>query len=113
MIGLGSDKKRSEGYLVSAEDTPVYNLEVFVTYFLFLGLKCFILSPIQFMEKNMKRTALLRKFCIKPMKILIRSNIFHGLNSYNLDEPVENLTKVGRFDREKCRHRLDQWSHRG
>ena len=40
-------KKRSEGYLVSAEDAPVYNLEVFVTHFLFLGLKCFILSPIQ------------------------------------------------------------------
>ena len=94
-------KKRSEGYLVSAEDAPVYNLEVFVTHFLFLGLKCFILSPTQNMEKNMKRTALLRKFCIKPMKILIRSNIFHGLNSYNLDEPVENLTKAGRFDRKK------------
>ena len=40
-------KKRSEGYLVSAEDAPVYNLEVFVTHFLFLVLKCFILSPIQ------------------------------------------------------------------
>ena len=28
-------KKPSEGYLVSAEDAPVYNLEVFVTHFLF------------------------------------------------------------------------------
>ena len=40
-------KKRPEGYLVSAEDAPVYNLEVFVTHFFFLVLKCFILSPIQ------------------------------------------------------------------
>ena len=40
-------KKRSEGYLVSAEDAPVYNLEVFVTYFLFWVLQCFILTPIQ------------------------------------------------------------------
>ena len=48
-------KKRSEGYLVSAEDAPVYNLEVFVTHFIFLVLKCFILSSIQykrFMEKK-------------------------------------------------------------
>ena len=64
-------KKRSEGYLVSAEDAPVYNLEVFVTHFIFLVLKYFILSSIQykrFMGKNMKRTALLRKFRIKPMQ---------------------------------------------
>ena len=41
-------KKRPEGYLVSAEDAPVYNLEVFVTHFIFLVLKYFILSSIQY-----------------------------------------------------------------
>ena len=48
-------KKRPERYLVSAEDAPVYNLEVFVTHFIFLVLKYFILSSIQykrFMEKE-------------------------------------------------------------
>ena len=41
-------KKRPERYLVSAEDAPVYNLEVFVTHFIFLVLKYFILSSIQY-----------------------------------------------------------------